>query len=833
MRFGLALRLALRDLRGGIRGMRIVLACLALGVGAIASVGSLRAAMDRGLATEGRRLLGGDIAIESGSDPLPATLRVWLEAQGARTSSIVLLRSLLVAPSGDRLLVEVKAVDDSYPLVGTATLTPPQQLHSALHDSLVADPLILDRLNLHAGDKVRLGEASFRLSGALVSEPDHGAGLSIMGPRVMIAAAALPGTGLIQPGSLVTYEWRVLLPKGVGPRHFIAALRKQFPDTGWRIRESTQADPGLDRALDQTSLFLILVGLSALLVGGIGVATGVRAWLEGRARTVATLRCLGAEARLIFAVFMTQVLGLCAAGVAIGLCIGAALPAAGLALFGHDLPVPANIGIYPAPLALAALYGLLTAAAFSLWPLARAARIPGAALFRDAYLPAGKPSRALMAGNSALGGLLIAAIVLSSDNKSFSLWFCVSAAITLLVFRAGAAGIMALAKHAPAFRAAWLRLGIANLHRPAAAAPLLIVALGLGLATLATVALIEANIRQQLSASLPANAPSFFFIDIQNSQLARFEDIVQAQPGASDLHQVPSLRARIVSLNGVPADQVHVAADSKWALRGDRGLTYAAKIPDGSKLAAGTWWPADYDGPPLLSLDAGLAHGWHLRIGDTIRANVLGRDIDFHIANLRDIDWRAMSINFTMVASPGLLEHAPHMHIATVRTTAAAGAPLLRAVTDALPNVTGISVTEVLRAIADIVGKLAAALGAAGTVTLASGALVLAGAIAAGQRRRINEAVILKTLGATRAQIRAAWLTEFGIIGATAGLIAAAIGTLASWAVMRFVLQTGWSFLPGTLAGIIGGCMVLMLVCGYAGTEAALRTRAAPLLRNQ
>jgi putative ABC transport system permease protein len=437
-----------------------------------------------------------------------------------------------------------------------------------------------------------------------------------------------------------------------------------------------------------------------------------------------------------------------------------------------------------------------------------------------------------MAGNSALGVLLIAAIVLSSDNKSFSLWFCVSAAITLLVFRAGAAGIMALAKHAPAFRAAWLRLGIANLHRPAAAAPLLIVALGLGLATLATVALIEANIRQQLSASLPANAPSFFFIDIQNSQLARFEDIVKAQPGASNLHQVPSLRARIVSLNRVPADQVHVAADSKWALRGDRGLTYAAKIPDGSKLAAGTWWPADYDGPPLLSLDAGLAHGWHLRIGDTIRANVLGRDIDFHIANFRDIDWRAMSINFTMVASPGLLEHAPHMHIATLREPAAGDAALLRAVTDALPNVTGIRVADILQAVADLVGKLAAALAVAGSVTLASGALVLAGAVAAGQRRRMGESVVLKTLGATRAQIRGAWLVEFGAIGACAGLIAAAIGTVASYAVMRFVMHAPWSFLPQRLALTVGACVALMLLFGFAGTEAALRVRPAGYLRN-
>ncbi len=358
-------------------------------------------------------------------------------------------------------------------------------------------------------------------------------------------------------------------------------------------------------------------------------------------------------------------------------------------------------------------------------------------------------------------------------------------------------------------------------------------ALGLGLTTLAAVALIEGNIRRQVLGELPTAAPSFFFIDIQNEQLPRFQQIVHAQPGATDLHQVPSLRARIVSLKGVPVDQVHVDAGQPWGLRGDRGLTYAATVPQGSAVVAGQWWPADYAGPPLLSLDAGLAHGWGLAVGDILRANVLGRDIDFRIANLRTIDWRDLSINFTLVASPGLLEHAPHMHIATVREAAGRDAALLRAVTDALPNVTGIRVADILQAVADLVGQLATALAAAGSVTLASGALVLAGAVAAGQRRRMAEAVVLKTLGATRAQIRAAWLVEFGAIGAAAGLIAAAAGTLASWGVMHFLMHAPWVFLPGVLAATVLGCVLLMLGFGFAGTERALRARAAPYLRNE
>jgi putative ABC transport system permease protein len=829
----LAWRLALRDLRGGVRGIRIVLACLALGVAAIAAVGSLRAAVDDGLAANGAALLGGDLDIDGGAQPLPAALRPWLEQRGAKISTIVTMRSLLVAPSGERQLIDLKAVDGAYPLIGTVGLDPAMPLGRALDGGVVADPLVLERLHLHPGDTVRIGTASFKLSAALTAEPDHANGLAILGPRVIMAESALPSTGLVQTGSLLGYDWRLLLPPGTNTAAFTASIRQAFPNSGWRIRDATEVSPGIDRAVDQTSLFLTLVGLCSLLVGGIGVATGVRAWMEARARTVATLRCLGAEQGTILRIFLLQVGLLCAAGIVIGVVVGALLPIAGLALFGNLLPVPAEAGIYPGPLLLAALYGALTAGAFALWPLARAAQIPGAALFRDALLPAGRGvPRPVWIVNILLALLLVGIVVGTAPERGLALWFCGSAAVTLLLFRGGGALLQLAARRARVRRPVAWRLGVANLYRPASQAPLLLVALGLGLATLSAVALIQGNIRNQILGSLPERAPSFFFIDIQNDELPRFEQIVHSIPGTTDLHQVPSMRARMVALNGVPVDQVHVKPGSEWALRGDRGLTYSAEVPRGSTVVAGQWWPADYDGAPEVSLDAGLADGWGLKLGDTITVNVLGRDLTMKIVNLRAIQWRQLAINFTLVASPGLLTHAPHMHIATVRDPPAQDAALLTAVTDALPNVTGIRIADILQSVAKLVGQLAAALAATGSVTLLSGALVLAGAVAAGQRRRVAEAVVLKTLGATRRQIRTAWLVEFGLIGATAGVIAAAIGTLASWGVMHYLLRAPWSFLPGVLALTVGGCVVVMLGFGYLGTAAALRVRPAPYLRN-
>jgi putative ABC transport system permease protein len=838
----LAFILALRDLRGGtgvLRGMRIVLACLALGVAAIAAVGSLNASVDRGLRVQGRVLLGGDLAIDGGGQPLPASLGGWLEARHARRSEIVTMRSLLVAPSGERALIDLKVVDAAYPLVGAVTLAPAQGLAEALRGQeggqggVVADPLVIARLDLKPGDPVRLGQAHLTLRAALAGEPDH-AGSAILGPRVILGAANLAATGLVQPGSLLTYEWRVLLPPGADPDRMIADLRHDFPGSGWRIRSAAEPPQGLERAIAQTSLFLTLVGLSSLLVGGIGVATGVRAWLDGRARTIAILRCLGAQERTLFAMILMQVLGLCVLGVAIGVALGAALPALAIARFGDSLPVPAEIGLYPAPLAQAALYGLLTAAVFSLWPLGRAARIPGGALFRDAILPDGtRPRAPVIAACVALAVALAALVVLGAADRGFAASFCGCALGTLAIFRAGAWALMAAARRLRPARPSWLRLGIANLHRPGSATPLLMVGLGLGFATLTTVALIQGNIRASLLTELPRDAPRFFFIDIQNAQLEPFLRLVGSEPGVTDIHEVPSLRARIVALNGVPVDRVHVAPDSQWALRGDRGLTYAADMPRGSTLAAGAWWPHDYAGPPLLSLDADLARGWGLGIGGTLRANVLGRDIDFRVASTRRVNWRGMALNFTMVASPGLLEHAPHMHIATLRNPPRVDAALLRVVTDAMPNVTGISVADILAQISAIIGKLAAALAAAGSVTLGAGALVLAGAVAAGQRRRLEDAVVLKTLGATRGQIQAAWLVEFGCIGAAAGAMAAILGAAASFAMMRLALHAPWRFLPGTVAMSMGGCVALMVVFGWVGTAGVARRRAAGYLRER
>ncbi|WP_424812348.1 ABC transporter permease [Roseococcus sp. YIM B11640] len=827
----LGLTLARRELRTGTRGLRIVLACLALGVAAIAAVGTLRAGIGAGLQADGARILGGDLEIRAGNQPVEPPVLDWLGTRGATVSQVVLMRSMLIAPNGERMLVELKAADDRYPLYGRLGLEPAAPMRGPV---VFLDPSIAERLGVETGTPLRLGEAQLDFAARITEEPDRVATPTIFGPRAIIPLDQLASTALLQPGSLVTYEYRIRLPAGASARETARELAAAFPSASWRIRRADQAEPGVNRFLDRAASFLTLAGLTALLVGGIGVATGVRAWLEARATTIATLRCMGAPTGAIFAAYLIQVLALSALGIAIGLVLGWGLTLIAAQALGDALPIPPRIAVYPAPLAQAALYGLLTALAFALWPLGRAGRIPGAALFRDTLGRGGFwPGWKVALANGTAAVALVALIILTAEQPWFGLYFCLGALAAMLLFRGGAWLLMAGARRLSGIRRPAWRLGLANLHRPGSATPILLVALGLGLTTLATIAQIEGNLRHALGSEMPAQAPNFFFIDIQPDQVERFDELARGTPGVAEVRRVPSLRARVSAVNGVPAEQVQATPETAWALRGDRGLTYTGAMPEGTRVVAGRWWAPDYDGPPLVSFDANIARGWGIGLGDTITVNVLGRDIDLTIANLRQVEWRSLGMNFTLIASPGLLSSAPHTHIATVRGDASADSLLLRRVTDALPNVSGIRVREALEAVGALLGRIGGALRATGSVTLLAGALVLAGAVAAGQRRRVREAVLLKTVGATRPQILRAFLVEFGVLGIAAGLLAALAGTAAAWGVVTGVMRQPWIFLPGTLAVTVAGCMLLVLGFGYAGTALALRARPAPWLRNE
>ncbi|MBP7063520.1 MAG: FtsX-like permease family protein [Ferrovibrio sp.] len=840
------MRLSWRELRGGLLGFRLFVACLALGVATIAGIGSLSSAIVAGLERDGRLLLGGDIEFRLIHRPAEPRERAFLDSQG-QVSETVQMRAMAHAPASDQsTLVELKAVDAAYPLLGTMALQPAQPLADALARQgdtrnvtwgAVVDEQALIRLDAKIGDELRIGEGRFRIHATIAREPDRATEGLTLGPRVMLARAALDATGLVQPGSLSFFHYRVALAPGITSESVTEGAKRDFAESGWRIRDWRGGNPGLRRFLDRAGLFLVLVGLTALLIGGVGVANAVHAHMQAKTSTIATLKSLGATTALIFRVYLWQTFLLAGIGIAIGLGLGALLPMLATQALSAALPVPLAIGIYWEPLLVAALYGFLVALAFALWPLARAADIRPAALYRDLVTPGlNWPRWPYLVATVLLFGALASLAIFSAEVPRFAAYFVLGATISFGFFRLLAWGLGKVAGkiEPPRGSGRWgarLRLAFAALHRPGSATASLMLSLGVALTLLVTMAQVEGNLHAQVEERLPDEAPAFFFVDIQPDQLEAFRALVAATPGSGAVQTVPNLRGRVVKVGDVPAEQVQVNPEQRWVLQGDRGLTYSRTLPEGSSLVEGQWWAADYDGPPLISLEEAAAKGLGVKIGDSLTVNILGRDIEARIANIRRLDWSSLGINFVIVFSPGLLERAPHTHLATVKATPDGETALFKAVTRQIPGISVIRMKDVLTEINNLVTKLGSAVRGAAVVTLVAGLLVLAGALAAEHRRRLREGAILKALGATRSDILAANLLEYAAIGLVGATLAYGLGLAAAWGIVAKVMNAGFVPLAGTaLLTAVGGLGVALLL-GLGGAWATLNAKPAPLLR--
>lgn len=838
--FALAARLARRELRGGLKGFRIFMACLALGVAAIAGVGSVSTALTRGLAERGQDILGGDIDVRLLHREASVAELAALSEDNALSQTVEM--RAMARTTETQSLVELKAVDGAYPLYGAMKLAPEMPLSDALAErggifGAVVEPNLVARLGLQIGDKFKVGSAEFQLRAEIVYEPDRIGDGFALGPRVMIVGEALGATKLVQPGSLVSYHYRVKRPdgalSGAAIKLYVDGLQEAFPDAGWRIRDRSDSAPSLRRFVERVALFLSFVGLTALVVGGVGVANAVKSYLDGKRDVIAIFKSLGASGALIFRLYLMQVMALAMCGIAIGLAFGAAVPFLVEAVAGDLMPVPAALGLYPAPLVLAGAYGVLTAFAFAIWPLARAREVPPTALFRDLIAPGRQWPRAqyivMTVASLVVLGLLA---IFTAERPMFALWFVAGASAVFMVLRVTGLGVMSLAERTKV-RSAEMRLALANLYRPGAATPAVMLSLGLGLTLLTTVSLIDGNLRGEIANDLPGRAPSFFFVDIQSDQVAAFEKLISSTPDVTSFERVPMLRGRIVSVKGVPADQVKPAPNAAWALSGDRGITYAAVKPDSARLVKGAWWPADYQGEMLVSFDDELARGLGLDIGDMITVNVLGREIEARLANTREVDWQSMGINFVMVFSPGVLASAPHSALATVTMDEAGEVALERQVVTEFPNVTSVRVKQALDQISLIMSQFSLAVRSTGLVTLLSGVLVLAGAMAAGFRARLRDAVILKVLGASRARIIGIYVREYMVLGFATAVIAAGAGTIAAYAIVVQMMQLPWHFLPETLLVTIVTATLVTIGLGLGGTWGALSAPAARALRSE
>ncbi|WP_291867873.1 FtsX-like permease family protein [Bradyrhizobium sp.] len=844
----LALRYALRELRSGLRGFYVFIACIALGVMAIAGVGSVAASLGEGLAREGRTLLGGDVAFSLIQREARPGEVAFLRSRG-EVSLAATLRGMARSDDGRLALVELKAVDRAYPLLGELTLKPKMPVADLLaerQDSLgsafgaAADSILLARLDLKIGDRLTVGNATFQIRSVVVAEPDKLAGGVGLGPRFLISEAGLRATGLLQPGSLVRWIYRVRLPDSAANDRAANALvsdaRNTLPEAGWEIRSRGNASPQLERTINRFTQFLTLVGLAALLVGGVGVANAVKSHIDRRRDVIAAFKALGATGRDVFTIYLTQVVLLATVGSVIGLVAGGALPFAIVGVFGKLLPLPVVPALHLDELALSFIYGLLTALAFGLWPLGRVHDVPVAALFREAVSSEWhRPRWGYLALMAVVIGLLIAVAIGLAYDKRVAAVFVASSIVVFALLRGIAAGLMALARRLPRTRITMLRLAIANIYRPGALTPSVVMSLGLGLAVLVTITQIDGNLRRQFLAALPDRAPSFYFIDIPTGEAERFDAFLKQTAPQSTVEDVPMLRGRIVGARGVKAEELNPSSDIEWVLQSDRGLTYTGEIPKGSKVVEGQWWSADYDGKPLVSIEKKIADGLRLKIGDEIVVNVLGRDIPATIGNMRTVDWQGLGINFALVFSPNTFKGAPHTHIATLTEAhpdSAGDARIIKSVADAFPMVTSVRVREALETIGTVVTNLVLAIRGASTVTLISAILVLGGALAAGHRHRVYDAVILKTLGATRARLLGAYALEYLMIGFATAVFGVIAGSIAAWLIVTRLMTLSFIWQAGSAAGVVAAALIVTVGLGLAGTLLALNQKPATVLRN-
>jgi putative ABC transport system permease protein len=839
------LRFALRDLRGGLAGIPIFLLCIALGVAAVVGVESLARALNDGMGREGRMILGGDASFSLIHRRLSADEQRFLEAHGS-LSTIATVRAMARTTGGDAALIEAKAVESSWPRIGSAVFSPPISVEDALSErdgvfGAAVEEALLARLNLKIGDVIRIGEANFAVRTLLVSEPDRLATGVGLGPRALISQAALDATKLVQPGSLVRWTTRVVMghpggaPDNSAVQAFMGEAKRAFPEAGWDARSRLNINPDFSRDLDRFAEFLTLAGLLSLVVGGVGVANAAQGFVEQKRATLAILRAIGATGSGVVGLALVEFMIVALIGALLGAALGSAIPFAVNWLFASLLPIPLAPSISPRLIGLGLIYGLLTALAFSIGPLGRAHDLPVTTLIRDLVEERhGWPRKRYLAAAALAGAALVALAVLTSPQQSIAALVAGATVATFLALRLVAYGIAYLARRAPRSPFVEWRMAIVAIHRPGALTPSVVLSLGLGLTALVAFTLIDANMRAGLHEAQPGVTPSFFFLDVRGQDAGAFVDFVKREAPGVKISETPMMRGRFVQLGDRPVEQVKPSDKVAWALEGDRGVTFADKPPEGSEVVAGTWWPSDYSGPPLVSMEQEVAEGLGLRIGDTVVVNVLGRDIAAKLANSRKVNWKSFAINFVLVYSPNALKGAPYTALVSAAMPSVepeAELKLLRAVAKEFPNVASVRVRDAMESVETLVAKLALAIRAATGVALTTSALVLAGALAANRRARLADATILKILGATRGRLTMMFLIEYALLGLATAAFGVAVGTLAAYWVVWRIMQFDFVFDCRAALAAAGGGLAITVGLGMIGAWRTLSQKPAAYLR--
>jgi putative ABC transport system permease protein len=826
-------KIARRDLNARFKGLRLLVICIFLGTAALAAIGTLTAAIERELGSRGQVLLGGDIEVEVWQRDLRDEEKAALGQYGELSGGT---RMQAMASAGDAAApVGLKSVAENWPLYGEFTLEDGRTAGAPKAGEAWLAQGVLDRLGIEVGDTFTLGTSELVAAGVIANEPDRLSEGFQLGPTVIVAKGVPAEAGLTAPGALYESKYRVRFDGADVPADVVETLEEQFPESGLDYRTRDRASPGADRFVGRMGEFLTLVGLAALVIAGIGIGGGVSSYLEARRKSIATLKVLGASSGDISRIYALQIGTAALIGAGAGLAVGIAVtPFLGMALKGL-LPVDTGLVLDPGALLLAAAFGLLVALVFAATPLVRARSFPAMALMRARAAPM---SRELAAWPYVLGGLAVicALVLLTSNAPLLAGGFLAGAAALLLVLALLGKGIAALAKRAGRPNNPLLRNALANIHRPGAPTGALVTALGFGLAAFVLLAAIQSSINGNIERSVPQEAPDYFVLDIPRDRLGEFETLVTAEDSKAMITAVPTLRGAILAYGEkdamVRVSELEEIPDGAWPLRGERGLTYSSELPAGSKLVDGEWWPSDYAGEPLVSLDEEFAAAIDLEVGDYVTIGILGVERTAKVASLRTIEWENMGFNFVLVFSPNALADAPHNLTATIDLSEGAETGnLLKNLVRDFPSSSAIEIGQVLTEAQTILGQVGIATFAAASVAVLAGLAVLLGAIAAARAARTYDTVVLRVLGASRRQVLLMQLAEYGMLAIILAVVALGVGSGLAWLVITQLFEFDWLPNWGEVLAVLGLGLALVLGFALAGSLPLLRAKPAQALR--
>ncbi|MDG2005226.1 MAG: ABC transporter permease [Novosphingobium sp.] len=829
-----AWRIARRDLSGRFKGLRLLLVCLFLGVGAIAAIGTLTGSIERELDSRGREILGGDIEVRVWQRGLAPEERAEIEELGKVSTG---LRMQAIAVAGEASApIALKAVDANWPLIGKLQLADGREVGAPPEGAIWLSEGTAERLALRSGDSVSVGGVALDIGGIIAADPEQiGEGFNL--GDIAITREEMPvRAGLAVTGAMFHSKTRVVLKRGLTPEKTTEALEKRFPSSGFEFRTRDNASPGTERFVTRMGEFLVLVGLAALVIAGIGIGGGVASYLEARRASIATLKVLGASSTDISRIYLMQIAAASVVGSVAGLVAGVLVtPLLGRAL-GTLLPVSPGFVLDAKALAMAAAYGLLVALIFAAPPLIRARAFPAMALMRARISPLRmNPVQLLLPTGIGLAAIVALSLLTASNPRITAIALASAAGVLAFLGLLGWA-IRAGAAKVPRPRHPLLRAGLANLHRPASQTGSLVTALGFGLSAFVLLAVVQSALDGNIRASVPSQAPAYFVLDIPRDKEVAFREAVIGTVPQATIRTTPNLRGKILAY-GPEGAMTRVAdlkelPDNAWPLRGERGITYSDELPEGSVVSAGEWWPDNWQGEPLVSVDQELADAIKLEVGDMITIGLLGIERTMRVGSFRQVEWENMTFNHVLVFSPNALEDAPHNLAATIDIPPGVEREgLLRRLVRAFPSSSVIETGPLLTEARAILGQMSVAILAAASVAVLAGLAVLLGAIAAARASRTYDNVILRVLGASRNQLLLLQLAEYGLLAGLLAGVSLVLGSLIGWAVIVQLFEFDW--LPNwtTVLSVLVSGLAIVMAFALAGSLPLLRAKPAEALR--